>query len=94
MEEVLLPKASHVPYILLTHLLSLPVHNLAYSVVPFIQVLHTLNPALARDPDRYLPIMKRLAEPERVLMFRVPWVDDAGNVQVITNCCTAWHVCG
>lgn len=47
-----------------------------------VQVLHTLNPVFARDPDRYLPIMKRLVEPERMIMFRVPWVDDGGNVQV------------
>lgn len=46
------------------------------------EVLHTLNPVFARDPDRYLPVMKRLVEPERMVMFRVPWVDDSGNVQV------------
>ena len=27
-------------------------------------------------------ILDRIVEPERVLMFRVPWRDDAGNVQV------------
>lgn len=27
-------------------------------------------------------ILERIVEPERVIMFRVPWVDDAGNVRV------------
>ena len=27
-------------------------------------------------------IFERIVEPERVIMFRVPWVDDAGNVRV------------
>jgi glutamate dehydrogenase (NADP+) len=40
-------------------------------------------PYLERHP-RYLEerIMERLVEPERTLMFRVPWVDDHGTVQV------------
>jgi glutamate dehydrogenase (NADP+) len=45
------------------------------------EVLNTMSPVLAKDP-KYLPIIKRLVEPERVIMFRVPWVDDAGRVQV------------
>ena len=35
------------------------------------------NPAYEREG-----LLERLVEPERVIMFRVPWVDDAGNVQV------------
>ena len=27
-------------------------------------------------------LLERIVEPERVVMFRVPWVDDAGNVHV------------
>ena len=27
-------------------------------------------------------ILERMVEPERVIMFRVPWVDDAGNIQI------------
>ena len=47
------------------------------------EVLTTLEPVLAKDPhyaDNAL--LERLVEPERQIIFRVPWVDDAGNVQV------------
>ena len=47
------------------------------------EVLPSLDRVLARCPE-YLEarILERLVEPERVLMFRVPWVDDQGVVQV------------
>ena len=47
------------------------------------EVLESLEPALARHPE-YLRhgVLERLCEPERQLVFRVPWVDDAGDVQV------------
>ena len=47
------------------------------------EVLHTLAPALQAHPE-YVDalIAERLCEPERQLVFRVPWVDDAGRVQV------------
>ncbi|MEW2051312.1 NADP-specific glutamate dehydrogenase [Streptomyces sp. NPDC005476] len=47
------------------------------------EVLHTLAPALQAHPE-YVDalITERLCEPERQLIFRVPWVDDAGRVQV------------
>lgn len=47
------------------------------------EVLHALAPALTRHPE-YVEagILARLCEPERQIMFRVPWVDDAGHVQV------------
>ncbi len=47
------------------------------------EVLESLEPALARHPE-YLEagILDRLIEPERQIIFRVPWVDDAGRVQV------------
>ena len=47
------------------------------------EVLTSLEPVLAKDPhyaDNAL--LERLVEPERQIIFRVPWVDDAGNVQV------------
>ena len=47
------------------------------------EVLTSLDPVLAKDPhyaDNAL--LERLVEPERQIIFRVPWVDDAGNVQV------------
>jgi glutamate dehydrogenase (NADP+) len=47
------------------------------------EVLETLTPALARHPEYQKGrILERLVEPERVIMFRVPWIDDAGQVQV------------
>jgi glutamate dehydrogenase (NADP+) len=47
------------------------------------EVAASVELALERNP-RYLDarIFERMVEPERVVMFRVPWVDDDGNVQV------------
>ena len=47
------------------------------------EVLETLEPVLEKHPEWVKAgIMDRLVEPERQIMFRVPWVDDNGNVQV------------
>ncbi|MGW4855183.1 NADP-specific glutamate dehydrogenase [Streptomyces sp. NPDC004288] len=47
------------------------------------EVLETLGPALDRHPEYAgAGIVERLIEPERQLMFRVPWVDDQGTVRV------------
>ena len=47
------------------------------------EVLNSLNPIIEKD-ERYQKagLLERLVEPERVIMFRVPWVDDAGKVHV------------
>ena len=47
------------------------------------EVLESLEPVVEADP-RYEAqnIIGRIVEPERVVMFRVPWVDDSGKVQV------------
>jgi len=47
------------------------------------EVLETLSPALDRHPE-YVEekILERLVEPERMIVFRVPWIDDSGAVQV------------
>ncbi|MCD7753606.1 MAG: NADP-specific glutamate dehydrogenase [Clostridiales bacterium] len=47
------------------------------------EVLETLVPVVDSDP-RYEEqnIVGRMVEPERIIMFRVPWVDDNGKVQV------------
>lgn len=47
------------------------------------EVLRSLWPFLEASP-RYLQggILERLVEPERAILFRVPWVDDAGRVRV------------
>ncbi len=47
------------------------------------EVLESLEPVIESDP-RYeeQDIIGRLVEPERAILFRVPWVDDSGKVQV------------
>ncbi|MGV0811989.1 NADP-specific glutamate dehydrogenase [Mycolicibacterium boenickei] len=47
------------------------------------EVLVSLGPVVAKHPD-YADgaIIRRLCEPERQIIFRVPWLDDAGNVQI------------
>ena len=47
------------------------------------EVLETLVPVVEADPRlEEQNIIARIVEPERIIMFRVPWVDDAGKVQV------------
>ncbi|HXX16086.1 MAG TPA: NADP-specific glutamate dehydrogenase [Candidatus Eremiobacteraceae bacterium] len=47
------------------------------------EVLESLGPAITKHPEyQKARILERLIEPERVLMFRVPWIDDAGQVQI------------
>ena len=47
------------------------------------EVAETIQPVMDANPEfRSAKILERLTEPERVIMFRVPWVDDRGQVQV------------
>ena len=47
------------------------------------EVMISVKPVLDQNPIyRQVKIPERLIEPERVIMFRVPWADDQGNVQV------------
>ncbi len=47
------------------------------------EVVASLEPVLQRHPEyREARILERVVEPERVIIFRVPWVDDKGQVQV------------
>ncbi len=47
------------------------------------EVLETLAPVVEAHPEYGKErILERLVEPERVIMFRVPWVDDSGEFQV------------
>ncbi|MBW2297207.1 MAG: NADP-specific glutamate dehydrogenase [Deltaproteobacteria bacterium] len=47
------------------------------------EVMESIEPVLERNPEyRQAKIVERLVEPERVIMFRVPWMDDKGEVQV------------
>ena len=44
-------------------------------------VLRSIGPVLVEHPE-YTDVVGRLCEPERVIVFRVPWVDDSGRVRV------------
>lgn len=47
------------------------------------EVLESLEPVFERHPDlAEAAILERIVEPERQILFRVPWVDDQGKVQV------------
>jgi len=47
------------------------------------EVLTSLEPVIAKHPEyEKAGLLERLVEPERTIMFRVPWVDDNGQVQV------------
>ena len=47
------------------------------------EVAESLAPVLDRHPEyRTAKILERIIEPERVIMFRVPWADDRGEVQI------------
>lgn len=47
------------------------------------EVVESLELVLERHPEyRSAKILERMVEPERVVMFRVPWMDDQGEVQV------------
>jgi glutamate dehydrogenase/leucine dehydrogenase len=45
------------------------------------EVVESLFPFVEENP-RYNGILERIVEPERVIIFRVPWIDDKGNFQV------------
>ncbi|MCG9971310.1 NADP-specific glutamate dehydrogenase [Christiangramia crocea] len=49
------------------------VHEVAETVIPFIEENKKYQNKM---------LLERMVEPERVMMFRVPWLDDKGNVQV------------
>jgi glutamate dehydrogenase (NADP+) len=47
------------------------------------EVMETVKPVLDRNPEyRQQAVIARITEPERVIMFRVPWMDDEGQVHV------------
>jgi len=52
-------------------------HQAVQEVAEAVAVVHEKRPDLARAK-----VFERIVEPERQLIFRVPWVDDAGEVQV------------
>jgi len=47
------------------------------------EVVASLEPVLDKHPEyKEAKIVERVVEPERVILFRVPWVDDKGQVQI------------
>ncbi len=47
------------------------------------EILESIKPVMEQHPEyRKANILERLVEPERVILFRVPWVDDDGQVMV------------
>ena len=47
------------------------------------EVLNSIVPYLEQHPEfKEMSLLERLIEPERTIIFRVPWVDDSGKVQV------------
>jgi glutamate dehydrogenase (NADP+) len=47
------------------------------------EVLETIGPAVAKRPEyTRQKLLERIAEPERQIIFRVPWVDDRGEVHI------------
>jgi len=47
------------------------------------EVVESLTLVLDRYPQyRTMKLLERIVEPERVIMFRVPWIDDRGEIQV------------
>ncbi|MFO7938838.1 MAG: NADP-specific glutamate dehydrogenase [Bacteroidales bacterium] len=49
------------------------VHEVAESLIPFIEE----NPKY-----KHAKVLERIAEPERIILFRVPWIDDKGEIQI------------
>lgn len=47
------------------------------------EVVESLMPFIDENPKyKHAKVLERMVEPERVIMFRVPWVDDSGEIQV------------
>ncbi len=47
------------------------------------EVLQSLDPVIEEHPEyEKASLLERIVEPERAIIFRVPWVDDSGNVHV------------
>ena len=52
------------------------------------EVLESIQPVLDQNPQyRRAAVLDRIIEPERIVTFRIPWLDDAGNVKVNRGFC-------
>jgi glutamate dehydrogenase (NADP+) len=52
-------------------------HQAVREVAESVELVHDRNPVYRKEK-----VLERIIEPERVILFRVPWVDDSGEVQV------------
>ena len=57
------------------------------------EVLESLRPVIERNEEKYRKnaLLERLTTPDRVIMFRVPWVDDKGQAQVNNGYRVQWN---
>ncbi|RJQ57204.1 MAG: NADP-specific glutamate dehydrogenase [Desulfobacteraceae bacterium] len=47
------------------------------------EVMESIRPVLEKNPEyRHAKILERIVEPERTIIFRVPWMDDRGEIHV------------
>ncbi|MCD8185803.1 MAG: glutamate dehydrogenase, partial [Rikenellaceae bacterium] len=47
------------------------------------EVVESLAPYIIQNPQLMkMKVLERIAEPERVVMFRVPWVNDKGEIEI------------
>ena len=47
------------------------------------EVVESLMPFIEENPKyQYAKVLERMVEPERVMMFRVPWLDDNGQIRI------------
>ena len=86
MTSVMTPPGMHTPadyieYVMISVKAKNPAEPEFHQAVQ--EVFDSLRLVLAKHPEyQSTRILDRIVEPERVLMFRVPWFDDQGNVQV------------
>ncbi len=63
-------------------------HRRDFNETEFLQameeVFESIRPVIEADEETYrnVALLERLTEPERILRFRVPWIDDQGKVHV------------
>ena len=47
------------------------------------EVVESVQPVLDRNPEyRRVKVLERISEPKRTIIFRVPWMDDSGEIHV------------
>ena len=48
-----------------------------------VEVVESLEPVIAKNPIyAKMKVLERMTEPERVFLYRIPWVDDKGDIQI------------